>query len=239
MAPVQYPAAVNYDPLAGQVPPVVAPPAPKPVTGIYQAPFEPVTIPRPPAVRYPAAENYDPNLGAAREPVPAPVPNRKSVKAPVKAVTPAMQPVTVGGTAPFASDLESKVIAPIQPQAAGSAAANGTENTSGLLKNLTNVVKKSADTNAETIAEHAGTIGHDLTTAKNATIAQHLADNGVTPAQWDALSMDDKNAWVNKVNAAKKTKYDPFGSNYRPGGYGRPAEEGARQVSDALRKVSK
>ncbi len=105
----------------------------------------------------------------------------------------------------------------------------------GLFKNLTKTVKSSADRNAEIIAEHAGQIGHELTSKKNATIAGHLLENGIDATKWEALTPDQKNDWVKKVNTAKKTKFKPFGADYREGGYGRPAEEGHRQVADALR----
>lgn len=106
---------------------------------------------------------------------------------------------------------------------------------SGLLQNLIKTVQSSQDANAEAIAEHAGGIGHTLTTNKNAVMANHLLGQGIDADKWSALPMGEKQAWVKKINAAQKTKYKPFGSDFRPGGYGRPAEEGARQVEDALR----
>lgn len=106
---------------------------------------------------------------------------------------------------------------------------------SGLLQNLMKTVQSSADKNAETIAEHAGGIGHTLTTNKNAAMAQHLLGQGIDAEKWSTLPLDEKQAWVKKINAATKSKYKPFGADFRPGGYGRPAEEGARQVEDALR----
>jgi hypothetical protein len=96
-------------------------------------------------------------------------------------------------------------------------------------------VQESPDKNAETIAEHAGTIGHTLTTNKNAVMAQHLLGQGIDADKWAALPLDQKQAWVKKINAATKNRYKPFGADFREGGYGRPAEEGARQVEDALR----
>lgn len=129
-------------------------------------------------------------------------------------------------TAPFANPLESQVSA-VSPVAAAQS--------SGLLQNLIKTVQASPDTNAEAIAEHAGGIGHTLTTNKNAAMAQHLLGKGIDADKWSALSMDEKQNWVKKINAATKKGYKPFGADFRPGGYGRPAEEGARQVEDALR----
>lgn len=102
---------------------------------------------------------------------------------------------------------------------------------------LENLVQGHRDPNAEEIARRHVEIGLDLTDKKNNTIAQHLANNGVTPQTWSQMSLPEQNQWVKRVNAANKTQYKAFGSDYRPGGFGRSAEDATRHIGDILGKI--
>jgi hypothetical protein len=158
------------------------------------------------------------NAEFAQPPTGVVVPSPIAAQPPLSPVSPAVQQAV----------LPQPLTMPVEPVPA-------TAPPSGLLQNLIKTVQSSPDKNAEAIAEHAGDIGHTLTTNKNAVMAQHLLGQGIDADKWAALPMEEKNAWVKKINAAQKKSYKPFGVDFRPGGYGRPAEEGARQVEDALR----
>ncbi len=233
MTPVQYAAGANYDPLAGQVPPVVVPPVPKPVTGIYQAPFEPVVTPRQPAVKYAAAENYDPNAGVVPEPVPVGKPVKVTKTKP--ALQPAMQPVTAGGAAPFASDLESKVISPIQPQAAGDAQTGNP-----ILQDLYSQQLKDAGVGEQhhegvktggvtlgqnNVAKYEGLVNFAKEIDPVTKQPNHPVGTPITEAQFNALA--EKLNATGRINPSTGRPFalTKAGSNFRQGGLGKSAAD--------------
>ncbi len=265
-APVKYPAGVNYDPTAGQVREPIVSISGKPqnattetipgvsVSAQSGSPVTPAEETLAPDITSPLeqAQARQTHLESSGQAVPGTkilkvIPGEANTQAEIAQRADGQYAVvhrdmdsgevvstTITPDIKKAEAIANSIQIPGLPPDLGT----GTENTSGLLKNLTEVVKKSSDKNAERIAENAGTIGHNLTVDKNQVIAEHLADNNITRTQWEALSQAQKNDWIKKVNKAQGTSYKKLGADYDPSPnprrFGRSAEVGASDIADAL-----
>ena len=178
----------------------------------------------------------------------------------IGAAIPRVESISPVTAAPQSGLLQSTLGGKEPPPPAGNA---GQLLGKGLLQKSEDLVRNSPDKNAQEIAEKNLEIGLRNTVAKNQNIGKYLADNNMTGDKWSALSMDEKNKWIDRVNEErwkslpddlkkkasnkdgtmkKNFGYKYFGEDYDPSAdpirQGRHADVGAAHVEDELRRIN-